>query len=221
MPVTTYATSCEVGALIRTTFSCSTTPSTEQVETIINRQEDRLDQRTGHTYGRIKTVLREYHCLPLLYTYGWGTPIHLKHRDIRVKLDVCCNPTLQFCVAAGDKLELWNGAGASNSFSDITATINDYQMNGDRGELTVRGTLFTILRDNRLRITYRYGSSTVPNDIRDAVIKMTAIDLINGSFRMDVIPMGADGAKILDTSQRWRDDIDRIVRNREEVFVLP
>jgi len=218
----TYATVCEVGALIRTTFTCATTPTTEQVEAIINRMECRLDQRTGHTYGRVKTVTREFHCLPLVYTYGWGTPIFLKHREVQVKLDGCCEPTLAFCSCAGDKLELWQGQSAANSFSDITSgSVNDYQIIGDRGELFIRGTLFTILRDNRIRVTYRYGSTTVPNDIRDAAIKMTAIDLIIGSFRMDIIPMGADGAKIVDTSAKWRDDIDRIVRNREEVFVLP
>ena len=81
--------------------------------------------------------------------------------------------------------------------------------------------MFTILRDNRIRVTYRYGSTDVPNDIRDACIKMVAIDLITGSFRMDIIPMGADGAKVFDATAKWREDIDRIVRNREEVFVLP
>jgi len=219
----TYATAAEVASLIRSCdFTACTTPTLLQVEDIINRKEDIIDQRTGHAYGRTKTITNEYHCLPLVYTYGWGTPIFLGHRDIRVKLDMCacCAVTLQFCSTAGDKLELWQGSGGAQTFTDITDN-SCYQIIGDRGEMFIRGTLFTILRDNRLRITYRYGSTSVPNDIKDATIKMTALDLINGSFRMDIIPMGADGAKIMDTSARWRDDIDRVVRNREEVFVLP
>jgi len=216
----TYTTACDVAALIRSCpFTACTIPTLAQVDELIERSEDVIDQRTGHTYGRTKVITNEYHCLPLVYTFGWGTPVYLKHRDVRVQLDMCCDVTLKFCSAAGDKLETWK-AGVGNDFADITDN-SDYEIIGERGELFIRGLLFTILRDNRIRVTYRYGSATVPNDIKDAVTKRTALDLINGSFRMDIIPMGADGAKIMDTSSRWREDVDKIVRNREEVFVLP
>ena len=58
--VTTYATNEEVAALIRSdVFDGSTKPTDAQVDFIINRSEDRIDQRTGHTYGRTKTIERE------------------------------------------------------------------------------------------------------------------------------------------------------------------
>lgn len=212
---TTYSTAQDVGDLIRTTFTACTTPTTAQVETIINRMEERIDQRTGHTYGRIKTVANCWQDLSLTYTFGWGTFISLKHREVRTDP---CNSTA-FCACAGDKLEIWNGA--SNSFTDIVATTQNYEVLAERGEIYMRGFLYSILRKNRCRITYRYGSLTVPDDINDACIKMTALDLIQGSFRMDIIPMGADGAKITDTVGKWREDIDRIIRNREEVYVIP
>lgn len=216
----TYTTANDVAALIRScVFTACTIPTLAQVEEIIERKEDVIDQRTGHTYGREKTVTNEYHCLPLVYTFGWGTPIYLKHRDIITKLDGCCAPTLQLDSCSCDKLETWQ-AGVGNKFTDITDN-SDYQVIPERGEVYLRGLLFTILRDNRVRVTYRYGSTTVPNDIKDATTKSAALDLINGSFRMDIIPMGADGVKIMDTSARWREDVDKIIRNREEVFVLP
>lgn len=216
MPVT-YTTASDVAAIIRSCeFTACTTPTLVQVEELINRSEDVIDQRTGHTYGRTKVVTNEYHCLPLVYTFGWGTPLYLKHREVRV----CSCDTTKLDACAGDKLETWRSGPSGSDFNDITAT-DTYEVIGERGEIYIRGLLFTILRDNRIRLTYRYGSTTVPNDIKDAVTKRVALDLINGSFRMDIIPMGADGAKIMDTSARWRDDIDKIVRNREEVFVLP
>ena len=220
----TYTTAADVSALIRTDcFTACTVPTLLQVEEIINRKEDIIDQRVGHTFGRTKTITREYHDLPLVYAYGWGTPLYLQHREVRNKLDCCCEPTLALCSTACDKLEMYNYGGCSttNCFTDITCNTGCYEVIGERGELFLRGTLFTILRDNRVRVTYRYGSTDVPNDIKDATTKATALDLINGSFRMDIIPMGADGAKIMDTSARWRDDVDKIVRNREEVFVIP
>jgi len=212
---TTYSTAADVGDLLRITFTACTTPTTLQVETIINRMEERIDQRTGHTYGRIKPVANCYQDLSLVYTYGWGTFVSVKHREIRT--DPCNSTAL--CGGAGDKIEIWNGA--SNAFTDIVASTQNYEVLAERGEIYFRGFLYSILRKNRLRITYRYGSTAVPGDIDDACIKMTALDLIQGSFRMDVIPMGADGAKISDTVGKWREDIDRVIRNREEVYIIP
>jgi len=214
--VVTYTTADDVSGLIRTcSFTACTTPTLLQVEELINRSEDVIDQRTGHTYGRTKVITKEYHDLPLTYTYGWGTPIYLGHREIQTKASPCC---LKFDACAGDKLELYT-VGTSNAFTD--ETCGSYQIIGERGELFLRGALFTILRDNRVRVTYRYGSTTVPNDIKDATTKRVAVDLITGSFRMDIIPMGADGTKVIDAASKWRDDVDKIVRNREEVFVIP
>jgi len=212
---TTYSTATDVGDLMRTTFTACTVPTTTQVETIINRMEERIDQRTGHTYGRTKTAQVEWQDMSLTYTFGWGTFASLKHREIAV----CCTDGLHLCFGAGDRLEMWNGG--SNTFNDITENTGQYEVIAERGEIYFRGYIFSILRKNRARITYRYGSATVPGDINDACIKMTAIDLIGGSFRMDVIPMGADGAKVDNTTRMWKEDIDRVIRNREEVYVIP
>ena len=197
-------------------FTACTTPTCTQVESIISRMEDRIDQRTGHAW-RLKTVTNEYHDLPLLYSFGFGTMISLKHRAIQ-PLNMC----------SGDRLEIWNGASGcytcrlgSGNFEEIS----------ERGEVYIRGHLFSTMRKNRVRLTYRYGgepgdcvcSIPVPNDIEDAVIKLTAIDLITTSFRFDILPRGGSGTLSydLDTAvMRWREDIDRIIRNREEFIAV-
>ena len=48
------------------------------VRKIIARKEEEFDRRVGHTW-KTKKITREVHDLPLLYTFGWGTPIFLKH----------------------------------------------------------------------------------------------------------------------------------------------
>jgi hypothetical protein len=68
---------------LRVPITATTTPNKAQVEKIINRKEEELDRRIGHTFGRNKQIKREVHDLPLLYTYGWGTPLFLKHRNCR------------------------------------------------------------------------------------------------------------------------------------------
>ncbi len=214
MPCTTYASSGDVADFLRIGIDETTSPNITQIEKIIVRKEEILDRRTGHTYGRSKTISQEIHDVPLVYTYGWGSFITLQHRE--VKFDAC-NPLL-LCTCAGDKLEIWNGHGSC--YTCIGDAGNRYQMIPGRGEIYVRGLIFSILRKNRFRITYRYGSTTVPGDVEDAIVKMTCIDVLKGSLKMDVVPFGG-AIKPMELIRGWEDDIDQVVRNREEVFFIP
>jgi hypothetical protein len=209
---TCYITTCDVGDFLRITISPTTSPTTAQVEKLIKRAEDRIDRRTGHAWRTITTT--EIFSLPLLYTFGWGTFISLKHRNIKYKsgADTC------FDSSAGDKLEIWNGS--NGTWTDYTLTPGAYDIEYIKGEVYLRGFIFSILRQNRVRVTYRYGDATIPNDIKDAVVKLTAIDLIRSSIKMDDLEFGGSINKEQAMIQ-WEEDVDKIIRDREEVFILP
>ena len=205
---TTYCSVADVSDFLRVPITATTTPNKKQVEKIIKRKEEELDRRIGHTFGRSKTVKNEVHDLPLLYTYGWGTPIFLKHRNCR-----------DFDSSEGDKIEVWEGAG-----SNYTDIVNDSQWHDFEpvyGKLFLRGYIFTIIRKHRVRVTYRYGDEDVPLDIQDACIKLTAIDILNSSFRMDILPTGANGVDIGSSKMEWRSDVEGVIENRQEVFFIP
>ena len=78
----------------------------------------------------------------------------------------------------------------------------------------MRGFLFSILRKNRVRVTYRYGGeeyagdTTIPEDIKDCVIKMTAIDILNTSFRMDQLPTGGITSPS-ESKKYWQEDLGK------------
>ena len=209
---TTYCSVEDVSDFLRVPITATTTPNKTQVEKLINRQEDVFDRRTGHAW-RSKKVTREVHSLPLLYTFGWGTPIFLRHRRI-YELDA----------DQGDKVEIWQGASAT--WENIVTNGQWYDAEYERGSIHLRGFLFSILRKNRVRVTYRYGGeefagdTTVPADIKDAIIKMVSIDILNTSFRMDELPTGGI-ANLSESKKIWQEDIDRCVENRREVFVIP
>ena len=209
--VTTYCTVEDVSDFLRVPITANSTPNKIQVEKIINRKEDEFDRRTGHAW-RSKKVTREIHSLPLIYTFGWGTPIFLRHRRI-YDLDV----------NQGDKVEIWQGASAV--WENIVENGQWFDVEYERGTLHLRGFLFSILRTNRCRVTYRYGGeefagdSVIPSDITDAVIKMTAIDLMNSSFRMDELPTGGINSPS-ESKKFWQDDIEQCITNRKEVFVI-
>ena len=202
----TYCTVADVSDFLRVPITATTTPNKAQVEKIILRKEQELDRRIGHHFGGVISSGKEIHDLPLLYSYGWGSPIFLKHRQI-ADLDA----------AEGDRIEIWTG----DSYIDHTNDTGVHNLEGEYGKLYFRGYIFTIMRKNRIRVTYRYGDPTVPYDIQDACIKLTAIDLINSSFRMDILPTGANGVDISASKSDWRADIENCIDNRQEIFFIP
>ena len=207
MPTPTYCTVADISDFLRVPITATTTPNKTQVEKLIIRKEEELDRRIGHTFGRSKQVT-EVHDLPLLYTYGWGTPIYLRHRNCR-DLDG----------TAGDKIEIWEGAGSN--YSDILGGSQWYEFEPIYGRLFLRGYIFTIMRKYRVRVTYRYGDLTVPEDVKDACIKLVAIEILNSSFRMDILPMGGSGIDVATSKAEWRADVENMIENRMEVFFIP
>ena len=209
---TTYCSVGDVADYLRVPITSTTTPNRKQVTKIINRKEEELERRIGHAW-RSKKVTKEVHDLPLLYTYGWGTPIFLQHRNI-YDLDA----------TQGDKIEIWEGASAS--WSDILGSSSWYDIEYEYGRLYLRGFIFSILRKNRVRVTYRYGGqefagdTVIPADIQDAVIKMTCIELLNTSFRMDELPTGGM-TNVSESKRKWEEDIEKCIENRRELFVIP
>ena len=204
----TYCTVEDVSDFMRVPISSTTTPTKAQVEKLINRKEEVLDRRIGHTFGRNKTITNEIHDLPLLYTFGWGTTIYLQHRNIR-----------DLSNAAGDKIEVWKGE--SNEYDDILTDSQWYQFDPVYGRLYLRGFIFSIMRKNRIRVTYRFGDATVPEDVEDACIKLVAIDLLTTSLRMDRLPVGGSALTWGEIIEQWKDDIEQCVINRREAFPIP
>ena len=210
---TTYCSVEDVADYLRIPITATTVPNTTQIEKIIRRKEDELDRRIGHAW-RSKIAYNERHTLPLLYIFGWGTPLYLQHRHI-----------YDFDTALGDKIEIWEGASAT--YENILGNSQWYDMDYEYGRLYLRGFIFSILRQNRVRVTYRYGGegfagdTTIPGDIEDCVIKMVSLEFINTSFRMDKLPMGSAGVDYASSKRQWTEDIEKCIENRREVFPIP
>ena len=210
---TTYCSVEDVADYLRIPITSTTVPNKAQIEKIIKRKEDELDRRIGHAW-RSKKITGERHSLPLLYVFGWGTPLYLQHRNI-----------YDFDAAEGDKIEIWEGADAS--YENILGNDQWYDMDYEYGRLYLRGFIFSILRQNRVRVTYRYGGENfagdteIPGDVEDCVIKMVALEFVNTSFRMDKLPMGSAGVDYASSKRQWTEDIEKCIENRREVFPIP
>ena len=127
--VTTYCSTFDIADFLRIPITSTTTPNKSQVEKLINRKEDEIERRMGHAW-RSRKVTREVHDLPLVYTFGWGTPIFLHHRNI-YELDA----------AEGDKIEIWEGA--ASTWNNILGNSQWYDIEYEYGRLFMSCLLYT------------------------------------------------------------------------------
>jgi len=205
----TYTTHANVTAMLGiSTRSASTTPTDTTVETFINRAEDYIDQRLGHAFRSI-TVTDELHDLKIPYKPRLGVPVYLNHRKITT-----------FSSGAGDVVGVWEGSTFENWLDTKTeGRADDFFVDYDKGIIYFRYT-FPIYREASVKITYRYGESSVPKDIEDAATKLAAIDVMMQDDRSWLIPEGANSINIPGKIEEFKKDVERILQARAELKVV-
>lgn len=210
-----YCTINDIADWLRITINANSDPNTNMVKNNIMDNEDRIDRLTGHSWMADRQAVEEF-SVNNLYDWGRGMPLFPRHRNIKT-----------FSASDGDKFELWDGENwVDNTPSGGDDSIIYFQE--IKGITYLRGYLFTILKTNRFRITYRYGgdndkriaeTETIPRDIQKACRLMTSIDILSTDFAMSQIAYGGEGnidkQKIMD---RWQKEIDEIIWSRSEII---
>ena len=219
-PEPVYCSVQDVADFMRVDITETSVPNIKQVKKLILRKEEEIDRRTNHAW-RERTANTEVHDLPIIYEFGWGTPLFLQHRKIRT------GTRGELEHSKGDRIEVFSGASdgagaGSAEYTDITLNPPGmYELEPQYGRLYMRGFIFTVMRKNRIRITYRYGETVVPGDIEDITIKMVAIELLTTSFRADSLPLGGSGGWSWgDSINIWKADIDRVISQRYEIITI-
>lgn len=206
---TTYCAATDVQRILASSaFSVSTTPTSTQVESTINRFEDFVDDYTGHAW-RTKTVTNEYYDV----LYGDkknGFRVKLNHRNIR-SLDT----------DEGDALEIWNGS----SWVDYVTTktegrANDFWINYTDGVLFFNERPASFMQS--VKFTYRYGDSSVPTPIRDAVALLAAAEILSSDDRSALIDETGDASRSSHQSriQKWTETAYELLRRYKEVVLI-
>lgn len=193
-------------------FTESTTPTRDDVIKHIEGASARLERKTQQAW-RANQVAGETHDHRGLYYWLSGHPVQLTKREIR-PLDP----------EKGDKLEVWTG----NKWEDWLAEGSydqgrdgDFWIDGPLGILWVYER--AILRPHpKFRLTYRYGYDHVPHDIREAVAKRAAADIITGDFYGTVVPGNnqGDNADPAHFAEVWRDDFKEVARDYKKLSFI-
>jgi len=211
----TYCTAAQVASFLQKKggFSATTTPTTTDVEDLIERNEDYIDEETGHAW-REKTVTDEYVDRPVPVP-GLGMRFTLRNRSVKT-----------ITTGSGDKIEVFDG----NSFEDYAATKTegrastaDYFVDKELGQVYIKDRIGAWYPKG-FRATYRYGEATVARDIEKACILLTAADIITMNDRQGRFPDDGPSNKMsFDLRyQKWKDQAEDILASRKELgpFVL-
>jgi len=194
----------------------------EAVDEIISQECDEFDRLVGNSW-RVVKVNQEHHEIPLTNNWIQAQKVYLYNRHVK-----------KFSSAAGDKWLVWNGT----TWEDWLTTKlenTDYFVEYHRGVIYIRPFVqyplrtYNILEAIPMRFTYRFGENggdendatyniaNVPSDVKRAVIKMVATNLVETNEWHETLPEGTDRVKLEQKVALWRRDIDRTIRNRKEV----
>lgn len=209
----TYCTAAQVASLIQFNqtdgFTTTTKPTTSQVEEIINRMEDEIDHKTQMSFGRATTVTDEYYDIDYSnYEIGTGVPVYLTARNIRT-----------LTTASGDKLEVWDGSSWIDWLTTKTeGRDEDYWIDGEMGILYLK-TAVSLTKSSTLRLTYRYGLTSVPKDIENCCAMMVARELLMSDDRSMLLPEGTSNISLSQKMEYWTKRIEEIMSNRAEISI--
>ena len=204
----------DIADWLKITINANSDPSRAMIEEYIMDNEDTIDRDTQHSWMENKQCREEF-SVTKLYDWGRGMPLFPRHRNLK-----------DFDSAEGDKFELWDGDSWGEQ---AVAQVNDgiIYFQEIKGVIYLRGYIFTILRTNRFRVTYRYGGENetflnetelVPRDIKKACKLMVCIDILGSDFQMSQITYGGEGnvdkQKVMD---RWQKEVDKILWRHAEI----
>jgi hypothetical protein len=213
----TYCTSSDIFSFLqlgkkypgKTDFDDTTLPKNTEIEDWINESEDDIDFETMHAW-REKTVTNEVHHLnPPVYHYRDGYPISLSNRSIK-ELDS----------NSGDKLEIWDGSKWEDYLTERTEGRNkDYWVDTTSGIIWIK-LRYGIYKYFLVRVTYRYGESIVPKNVKRACVNLTAIRVLMSDDRTVILPEGTDNMTYDNKIKDMREEAEKIIFRMREIKVI-
>lgn len=215
-----YCTAREVASFMgRTQFTDSTNPTRFEVEDIIADVCDEIDKRTHHAWRKVR-VTNEYYNVRIqdryasyrgAYPYDYATRVQvaLKHRSLRA------------FVSGTTKIEVWDGSSWVDFIAIYTeGRANDYWIDYNRGIIYFVNR-YPLWSKSNVRITYDYGESVVPGEIKRAAILMTASYLVSGKEDLGIVFPQSTMGGVLETRDRfekWMEKAEKLLDKRTELL---
>ena len=211
----TYATASDVQRILGRSaeFTESTNPTDTQVEIFISAMEDYIDSICGRAWREV-TVTEEYYDKPsnIINIWDYEIRIALAHRKIKT-----------FDTDEGDKLEIWDG----NEWIDYVATKTENRGTGDFWVNYTDGFVYIryysqLFNTDCIRITYRYGETTVPNAISEACALLSASMILSNDDRTQLVMDAGDTTHEThaDRISQWKRMAEQLISPYKELRVI-
>lgn len=217
----TYCTSADVFTFLqlgassdvnftgKTDFDSTTNPTNLTVEGWINESEDYIDQETMHAWRAVTVTKEQHHLEAPHYQLRDGSEIKLLHRNIRT------------LTSGTDLLEVWDGTQYLDYLANKTEGRNsDYWANEQDGFIFIKTYPAYTPRTFGVRVTYRFGDSTVPGDIKRACVLLTSIHFLQSEDRSVLLPEGSSNIPYQTKSDKWQEKVDEIMDKRREIVLV-
>ena len=217
----TYCTSADVFVFLqlgassdsnftgKTDFDANTNPTQNTVENWIAESEDYIDQETMHAWRAVTVTKEQHHLEAPHYQLRDGSEIKLLHRNIRT------------LTSGTDLLEVWDGTQYLDYLANKTeGRNNDYWVNEQDGFIFVKTYPAYTPRTFGVRVTYRFGDTSIPRDIKRACVLLTAIQLLSSEDRSVLLPEGTSNIPYQSKSEKWQERADEIIAKRREIVLI-
>jgi hypothetical protein len=193
----TYCTTTDVSQILREPIPPASSSEGEADVAYWNRAilaaEDQVDRTTKRAW-RERRVTNEY---PFA---GLG---NLPDPEGFILVPLRRAPLRDLATAAGDKLEVWNGSQYEDWLVTRTAgRAASWYANSELGQLHLRTRVILGSAHDRVRVTYRYGFTSVPAEVQRATALLAAADLATG--RTVSLPGHGSGTDVIGADPRRR-----------------
>jgi len=185
--------------------------SSLEVGEMINDAEAEIERITGHAWTS-RTISNEVHYYPY-YIRDWhdwkdGIPLKLNHRKVKT-----------FNSTSGDYIYVNEGTGYTNKLGTWTESLNgQFWVDYDQGVFYVKK-FWQWHERGAMKFTYRYGESSVPDDVRMACAFIVTINLLEMEHSMSMHPGGGElnYDPIQNKIDKMQAKVDRILKDRTEI----
>ncbi len=78
----------------------------------------------------------------------------------------------------------------------------------------------TVPRNFAVRVTYRFGETSVPKQIKKCCILLTALDILQSEDRSILLPEGTSNLSYQEKANRWEKQAMQIIASNKELKVV-
>jgi len=194
-----YSSVLEVATLLHQDITDETTPSEQEVARWLVAKERYIDELLNTSFTK-RTTTNEIHTLDVRtpQAIGW-IPVFLNHRPVQR-------------ITKFEYRYWWWGDWTEDSEGNIWRLEDNV--------LKVRR-IWWWGRRYDIRVSYEWGYSEVPADIRELCTKLVVVDILQSEAYQHLLPAGMNSViEIAQRAENYRDDCRAIIQRRKEASLI-